>query len=96
MRAFGPEKEADETSALRRYTLHSAKMLPPKKTSAWLGQPEPFAPVAQGIEHRFPKPRVAGSNPARRTFFSMPQTWLSVFSRPSRNGQIRLLASKPA
>lgn len=22
------------------------------------------APVAQGIEHRFPKPRVAGSNPA--------------------------------
>src|SRR6266508_2556520 len=23
-----------------------------------------LAPVAQGIEHRFPKPRVAGSNPA--------------------------------
>src|SRR5262249_3669265 len=22
-----------------------------------------FAPVAQGIEHRFPKPRVTGSNP---------------------------------
>src|SRR4051794_26784761 len=26
-----------------------------------------FAPVAQGIEHRFPKPRVAGSNPAGRS-----------------------------
>ena len=26
----------------------------------------PHAPVAQGIEHRFPKPRVAGSNPAGR------------------------------
>jgi hypothetical protein len=26
-----------------------------------------FAPVAQGIEQRFPKPRVGGSNPSRRT-----------------------------
>jgi hypothetical protein len=25
-----------------------------------------FAPVAQGIEQRFPKPRVGGSNPSRR------------------------------
>ena len=25
------------------------------------------APVAQGIEQRFPKPRVGGSNPSRRT-----------------------------
>src|SRR5262249_14950835 len=28
-----------------------------------------IAPVAQGIEHRFPKPRVAGSNPAGGTRF---------------------------
>jgi hypothetical protein len=28
-----------------------------------------LAPVAQGIEHRFPKPRVAGSNPAGRTWW---------------------------
>jgi hypothetical protein len=27
-----------------------------------------FAPVAQGIEQRFPKPRVGGSNPSRRAF----------------------------
>ena len=26
-----------------------------------------LAPVAQGIEQRFPKPRVGGSNPSRRT-----------------------------
>ena len=28
---------------------------------------DPHAPVAQGIEHRFPKPGVAGSNPAGGT-----------------------------
>jgi hypothetical protein len=28
--------------------------------------PKPNAPVAQGIEQRFPKPRVGGSNPSRR------------------------------
>ena len=27
------------------------------------------APVAQGIEQRFPKPRVGGSNPSRRAYF---------------------------
>src|SRR5260221_11505066 len=31
-----------------------------------------FAPVAQGIEHRFPKPVVAGSNPAGGNHFWRP------------------------
>src|SRR5215212_7186968 len=35
--------------------------------SSRLRIPKPNAPVAQGIEQRFPKPRVGGSNPSRRT-----------------------------
>ena len=34
---------------------------------SWVKLITPRAPVAQGIEQRFPKPRVGGSNPSRRT-----------------------------
>src|SRR5918994_911397 len=48
-------------------------MRPPtdRKNAGRRGGPElnypRLAPVAQGIEQRFPKPRVGGSNPSRRT-----------------------------
>ena len=35
------------------------------------------APVAQGIEQRFPKPRVAGSNPAGGTWVFLYVRWTS-------------------
>src|SRR5215203_2582155 len=42
------------------------------------------APVAQGIEQRFPKPRVGGSNPSRRT----PK-------RPANGGKVETLQRRP-
>src|SRR5579885_1913414 len=41
-----------------------------------------FAPVAQGIEHRFPKPRVAGSNPAGRNINTLLICIASIGSLP--------------
>ena len=45
-----------------------------------------LAPVAQGIEHRFPKPRVAGSNPAGRSEASPYPVGLYSISRSCRCG----------
>src|SRR5258708_7008185 len=53
------------------------------------------APVAQGIEHRFPKPRVAGSNPAGGSFrlveiLSLSFRWLQAGWTETENGPMPL------
>src|SRR5215469_589060 len=50
-----------------------ARLAPPFAALALVGYTEasdPFGPVAQGIEQRFPKPRVAGSIPVGATLNS--------------------------
>src|SRR3712207_4844484 len=44
---------------------------------------EPCAPVAQGIEQRFPKPRVGGSNPSRRTLVCLQSAEVGMITAPS-------------
>src|SRR5918994_226573 len=65
-------------------------MRPPtdRKNAGRRGGPElnypRLAPVAQGIEQRFPKPRVGGSNPSRRTL-----------KRPAKRRKTRIPGVQP-
>ncbi len=45
---------------------------------------EKYAPVAQGIEQRFPVPRVGGSNPSRCAFFVITLSQRGGFSLRQR------------
>lgn len=54
------------TTAVRGTWVNGGHSLPPQ-VNPQVARLCPRAPVAQGIEHRFPKPCVAGSNPAGGT-----------------------------